>query len=108
MQTKVPIALALLSAAVTPAYAANKGPANGGPMKMCFDYGGMADYKPDGSYDYVVGPPHNSGRWKYLGNHQYQVTFEQHTRVDIYEDMGGGQILDHVASGQPLPGHLWQ
>jgi hypothetical protein len=88
-----------------PAYTANKGPTGGSPMKLCLDYGGVADYKPDGSYDYVVAASHKSGRWKYLGNHRYQVIFEGgNSRVDTYEDVGG-KIIDHTPNGD-YPGHI--
>lgn len=100
MQTRVLAAFALLSVSVVPTYAAG-----GGPQKICFDYGAVADYKAGGGYDYVVNAYHNSGTWKYLGKGQYQVTFQGgKSRIDTYEEKGGGAVVDHAPSGQ-FSGH---
>ncbi len=74
----------------------------GGAQKICFDNGGIADYRPDGSYNYSGGSP---GKWKSVGKHSYLINFDSGTsRVDNYDELGGGKILDHAPQGQ-FTGH---
>ncbi len=75
-----------------PAYA-------GGAQKICFDNGGVADYRADGSYEYSGGGQTYTGKWKSVGKNRYQINFDNgNSRVDTYE-MKGGTVIDHAPQG---------
>jgi len=90
--------LAILLMLPLPAYAA-------GPQKICFDNGGVADFQPGGSYVYDGRDGHYTGKWKSLGKNKYQTNFDNgNSRIDTYEDKGGGNVIDHAPKGD-FPGH---
>jgi hypothetical protein len=101
------LTLPLVFCASMPTFAASKhGVGNGGPQKLCFDDGGIANYKLGGSYEYSGSQGNFTGKWKYIGNHQYLINFDNgHTRVDTYDDNGGGHVTDHNPQGMTINGH---
>ncbi len=77
----------------------------GGAQKICFDNGGVADYRADGSYEYSGGGQTYTGKWKSAGKHSYHVNFDNgNSRTDTYDDLGGGKVMDHAPQGQ-FAGH---
>jgi hypothetical protein len=82
-------------------------PANAGKaQKICFDDGGVADYQAGGNYNYTGQGASYTGKWKSVGAHQYMVNFDNgRTRVDTYDELGGGKIMDHNPQGATVPGH---
>ena len=71
----------------------------GGAQKICFDNGGVADYRADGSYQYDGGGTF-TGKWKSVGKNRYQINFDSGgSRVDTYDDLVGGKVLDHAPKG---------
>ena len=77
----------------------------GPPQKICFDNGGMADYRADGSYQYDGGGRTYTGKWKSAGKNTYRVNFDNgESRSDTYESTGGGNVTDHAPQGS-FPGH---
>lgn len=85
---------------VLPAVAGSKG-----AQKICFDNGGVADYRADGSYQYSGTGGNFTGKWKLLGARRYQINFDNgNSRVDTYDTLGGGNVMDHGPQGN-FSGH---